>query len=338
MPRLYLRDMWARGAVHTIAAACVAIEMTNPDDPMTIPISSRRALLVGGASAVGAALAAGTARTAHAAAPGANRLGLTAETTEGPYYFDARQVRRDITEGHVGVPVTVRFAVQQPNGHPWPGARVDIWHCNAQGIYSGYARQGDDHATSAEGKTFLRGTQTTDKSGIAAFDSIYPGWYEGRTTHIHFKVLNGSAAVLTSQFFLPDALSEFLYTQLPDYKRASLRDTLNSNDGIAIQAGDTVVGSVREAAGRYVISLAVVADPSARPVMDRPPVPGEGPPPGARMDEGRQAGQGPGPGGPMGGPSGGPPPRPTALTGLARNQALLPTAARQAAMPPGPPQ
>ncbi len=300
--------------------------------PTTTPIPSRRRLLLTGAGAVGAALATGTVQAAAPSQTGAKRP-LTAETTEGPYYFDARQVRRDITEGHTGVPVTVQFVVHGPDGRPWPGARVDIWHCNAQGIYSGYASQGDDHGTSAEGKTFLRGTQQTDASGVAAFDSIYPGWYEGRTTHIHFKVLNGSRAVLTSQFFLPDALSELLYTQLPDYQRASLRDTLNSTDGIAIQAGETVIGSVHEAAGRYLISLSVVADPAARPVVDRPPVPGDGPPPGARPGGGGPAGQGPG----RGGPRGGPPPRPQALTGQARSNALLPTAERKADMMPPPP-
>lgn len=149
------------------------------------------------------------------------------------------------------------------------------------------------------------------------FDTIYPGWYPGRTTHIHLKVLNGSRAVLTSQFFLPDALSEYLYTQLPDYRRASVRDTLNSTDGIAIEAGNTVVGTVREGEGRYVAALTLVADPAANPVVDRPPVPGDGPPPG------------PPPGGRRGGP-----PRAQALLGQARADAMLPTARRQSHMRP----
>ncbi|MFT3780035.1 MAG: intradiol ring-cleavage dioxygenase [Ottowia sp.] len=292
---------------------------------MTNPPSPRRRVLLGGGAALGGALL--PHAPTRAAEPAAPPLKLTADTTEGPYYFDAGQVRRDITEGHAGVPVTVRFTVLDLRGRPWRGARVDIWHCNAQGIYSGYARQGDSRQTSAQGQTFLRGTQFADAAGEAAFDSIYPGWYEGRATHIHFKVFNGARAVLTSQFFLPDALSEFLYTQLPAYQRARLRDTLNSTDGIAIEAGDTVLGSVREAQGRYLIALNVVADPSARPVVDRPPAPGEGPPPGASRA---------GAGGPPQGWRGGPPPRPQALEGDARRDALLPTAERRAAagMPP----
>jgi hypothetical protein len=111
---------------------------------------------------------------------------------------------------------------------------------------------------------------------------VYPGWYEGRTTHIHFKVISGTRTVLTSQFFLPDALSEFLYTSLPDYKRAQLRQTLNRNDGIALMAGTTVLGSVREEADRYVATLNLVVDPLASSGAAQA-MPGErrGPPPGA---------------------------------------------------------
>ncbi len=75
--------------------------------------------------------------------------------------------------------------------------------------------------------------------------------------------------MLTSQFFLPDALSEFLYTQMPLYQRARLRDTLNSVDGIALKAGATVLGAVREERQRYVATLALVVDPAANPVTDQ---------------------------------------------------------------------
>jgi protocatechuate 3,4-dioxygenase beta subunit len=156
-----------------------------------------------------------------------------------------------------------------------PDARLDIWHCNAAGIYSGYAGQVDDRQTSALGKTFLRGHYPTDAQGLVTFRTVYPGWYRGRTTHIHFKVWNGVRTVLTSQFFLPDALSEFLYENLGDYKRSAVRDTLNSTDGIALQAGETVIGHVREEKDRYVALLSIAVDRNAAPRDSRP----DGPPP-----------------------------------------------------------
>lgn len=212
----------------------------------------RRGLL---ATLGAATLAAASSRPAEAATP---RLPLTAQTTEGPYYLDVAQVRRDITEGLQGVPLDVRFTVCDAAGKPLPGLRVDIWHCDAQGRYSGFPAQGDDRSGAFEGKTFLRGSQFTGRDGAAAFATVYPGWYAGRTTHIHMKVFKGTRAVLTSQFFLPDALSEFLYTQVPLYQRSRVRDTLNSVDGIALRAGDTVLGAVREERQRYVATLALV--------------------------------------------------------------------------------
>ena len=279
----------------------------KPFPPTNAPTSfraSRRGLLISGL----AATVAGPASRADPLAPSdAGRLPLTAAATEGPYYFDARKFRSDITEGRQGVPLEVIFTVLGLERKPWRGARVDIWHCDAQGVYSGYAGQGEDQRLSTQGQTFLRGSLLTDTNGTAVFSTIYPGWYRGRTTHVHFKVFDGAHEVLTSQFFLPDALSEFLYTRLPDYRRASLRDTLNSSDGIALQAGPTVHGAVREESRRYVASLTLVADPSARPVAERAP-----PPPRER-----------GPGG-RGRPGGPPPPHPEPLDGEARARALVP--------------
>lgn len=283
------------------------------------PASRSRRTMLGGGLVAGATLLVGcTPKESIAAAQAATanaEVVLTPQTTEGPYYFDAKQLRADITEGLPGIPLDVEFHVVDQAGAPLAQARVDIWHCNAAGVYSGYAGQGDDRQVSTKGQTFLRGTQATDDAGRVTFHSIYPGWYRGRTTHIHFKVILGETHVLTSQFTLPDALNEFLYTELDAYKRESLRDTLNSNDGIALQAGDRLHGSVRENADRYLVTLAVAVDRDARPVVDRPPVPGEGRPPGPP----------PGMQGPPGaaGP-GGSPMQSAALTGSERIAALVP--------------
>jgi protocatechuate 3,4-dioxygenase beta subunit len=245
---------------------------------------SRRNWLAAGIAGAGVA---GLVTTGTNAASSAAALPLTAQATEGPYYFDAAKVRADITEGLPGVPLEVRFVVMDAGGAPLPGLRVDIWHCNAAGLYSGYAGQGENRRTSTVGTTFLRGSLVADAGGVTAFRTVYPGWYEGRTTHIHFKVISGTRTVLASQFFLPDALSEFLYTSLPDYKRTQLRQTLNRNDGIALMAGSTVLGAVREEADRYVATLNLVVDPlgsggNGGPGRPAPPSVGErrGPPPG----------------------------------------------------------
>jgi protocatechuate 3,4-dioxygenase beta subunit len=240
--------------------------MTRVQKPQAI---GRRGLL----AAIGAA---GLSAAAPSAGAAPRALPLTAQATEGPYYIDVAKFRSDITEGLEGVPLEVRFIVLEPAGKPLRGLRVDLWHCDAQGRYSGFGGQGDDLTLSFESKTFLRGSQRTDREGAVAFATVYPGWYAGRTTHIHFKVLNGARTVLTSQFFLPDGLSEYLYAQVPGYRRARLRDTLNSTDGIALKAGATVIGAVREERQRYVATLTLVVDPASRPAAERPAGPGAG--------------------------------------------------------------
>ena len=296
----------------------------QPDDRGAPQQPARRRLLAASSGGLGALALAACSKPAAAVADqvtptqaAGTKPTLTSQTTEGPYYFDAKKVRADITEGHDGIPLEIVFDVVDETGAVLPDVRVDVWHCNAQGLYSGYARQGDDGQADLSGQTFLRGTQTTDAAGRVVFNSIYPGWYRGRTTHIHFKVIRGDVHVLTCQFFLPDALSEFLYTQAPDYQRSVVRDQLNSTDGIALQAGPTAIGSVHEATDRYVARLAVAVDRNATPATDRPGQPGAGGPPGAREGE-RPPMPPPGRGG-RGGP-----PMAEALEGDARLAALIP--------------
>lgn len=252
--------------------------------PSPLPSTPRRrhllALGLGGAGLSALARVAPAAEPRHAA--GAT-LPLTAQTTEGPYYFDAGKVRQDITEGQPGVPLEVRFTVVDVQGRPLAGQRVDLWHCNAAGVYSGYDGQRDDKGQriATRGQTFLRGSQPVGADGVAMFRTIYPGWYAGRATHLHMKVLDPAGrAHLTTQCFLPDALNEYLYTQLPAYRRRQVRGTLNSNDGIALMAGETVLGAVREAHDRYVATLTLVVDPAGTApregFSDRPPLSRDG--------------------------------------------------------------
>jgi len=193
--------------------------------------------------------------------PGADVCVLVPEVTEGPYYFDPTLVRADITDGKEGLPLTVRLQVVDSACNPLENARVDIWHCDAAGLYSGYANQTGGIDTT--GQTFLRGTQFTDATGLVTFASIYPGWYQGRTTHIHFKVFLDETNVLTGQIFFPEDLNDTVYATVPAYARSTSRNVLNANDGIARQAGAASVATVAQETTHYVAALIVGVDPAA---------------------------------------------------------------------------
>src|SRR6185503_3563565 len=137
---------------------------------------------------------------------------LTPQQTEGPYWLDARQVRRDITESKQGVPLRLLLRVVSASTClPIPNALAEIWHADAAGVYSGYSEQG------TAGQTFLRGLQTSDADGIVEFQTIFPGWYRGRTTHIHFKVYFGNQTMVTAQLYFAESLSSTIYTTVSPY-------------------------------------------------------------------------------------------------------------------------
>ncbi len=204
---------------------------------------------------------------------------LTPQAEEGPFYADPKLVRTDITDGKPGVPLTLRLRVIEAGPcTAIPGARVDIWHCDAKGLYSAFPGQGDAHDIDASSQSFLRGTQLTDAAGWVAFNTIYPGWYDGRATHIHFKVFLDRKTVLTGQTFLPDVLNEFIYTSVPDYgDRARQRMVINANDMI-IERDDPdhrAFCAVKEERDRYVATLTLGVDRRAETTVGR-----AGPPPG----------------------------------------------------------
>ena len=150
---------------------------------------------------------------------------LTPAETEGPFYFDPNLVRQDITEGKTGLPLNLTFTVIDENCSPIPNVLVDIWHCDKDGLYSGYSQPAGD----TTGQTFLRGIQLTDASGIARFDTIYPGWYQGRATHIHFKARTTQTTYVTSQFAFPESANDAVYaTSL--YSGRGSNPTSNAGD------------------------------------------------------------------------------------------------------------
>jgi uncharacterized protein (TIGR03437 family) len=205
-------------------------------------IGRRRALsLLGGAGA--AALIKN--RAMNGTVDAATCVLATPQVTEGPYWVDEKLFRSDIrtdpTTGVArnGVPLTFTIAIQNSSGStcvPLAGALVDIWHCDAKGIYSdesAYNPGGGTGTVVTTGQKFLRGYQITDDSGQVQFTTIYPGWYSGRTIHIHVRVRTYSgAAVLgnyVTQLFFDETTNNAVLAQSP-YTRTTGRDTLNSTD------------------------------------------------------------------------------------------------------------
>ena len=222
----------------------------------------RRAFLQGLAlspfvlSGVGVFSGAVRAQAAAAGLVAPNVCMLSPEVTEGPFYLDEGLVRSDITEGRAGVPMRLTLQVVRADCTPIEGARVDLWHCDAEGNYSGVGDQ--------QGATYLRGIQMSDAQGTVTFETIYPGWYRGRTTHMHYKIWLGDRQVLTSQIFFPDALSEYLFRSVAPYNgRREDRDTMNGADSIAEQAGAGAFAMIREQTARYDAALVVGVDETA---------------------------------------------------------------------------
>ncbi len=157
---------------------------------------------------------------------------LTQAQVEGPYRLTA-PVRTDVTEGKPGMPFELAVQVVASDGcTPLPGLLVEIWHCDAAGIYSGHPDLSRDLYDSMEyvgwdfSKTrqasnterWLRGAQRTDEMGIVRFGTIFPGWYDMRAPHIHFKIGGPKRELFTSQFYFEDSVANEIYRDHPDYK------------------------------------------------------------------------------------------------------------------------
>jgi protocatechuate 3,4-dioxygenase beta subunit len=159
---------------------------------------------------------------------------VTPELTEGPYYFDADSIRSDIREKRPGTRLRLALRVREAGEcKPIPDAVVDVWHCDALGAYSGF--EGGPGSGRSGGERFLRGAQVTNAEGVAEFVTIYPGWYQGRTVHIHAKVHLDKTTVLTSQLFFDDAVSANVYEREP-YAQHGTPEQANASDGIFDEA------------------------------------------------------------------------------------------------------
>jgi protocatechuate 3,4-dioxygenase beta subunit len=232
----------------------------HSDDREVGRILERREIL---ALLGGAALLAGV-RPRSAAQPLPACI-VTPAQTEGPFFTDARlnraDIRSDPADGSVraGVPLALTLRVSSVGAAgctPLAGAMVDVWHCDAAGVYSD-----SDRATA--GKKFLRGYQITDASGASRFTTIYPGWYPGRAVHIHFKVRVAAAGPapgreFTSQVYFDDAVTDRVLAREP-YSARGARRTRNGDDGPYRRGGSRLLlaltGSGSGYAGEFSIGL-----------------------------------------------------------------------------------
>lgn len=207
---------------------------------------------------------------------------LTPKQTEGPYYIDTKLIRSDITEGRPGTPLQLTLTVQDATRcQPMSGATVEIWHADASGVYSGYdsaAPQaqgeprgsnsgspapkpggpppgggpggGTGRGTPTNPQVFLRGGQISDASGRVTFQTVYPGWYMGRTVHVHVKVYVGGNDVHTGQLYFDDTVTDRVFSQ-PPYASRPNRDTTNARDSIYRDGGQQTTLALTESGGRY---------------------------------------------------------------------------------------
>lgn len=241
-------------------------------------VNTRRRILLQGGSAFAAA-ALGTPLLAQAALGNTS----TVEVTEGPYFVDEllnrSDIRLDPTDGSTQTGLLLLLSVTVSTldtttgvTRPLPGAMVDIWHCNAQGLYS------DVSANNTVGRKFLRGYQLANAQGRVQFRSIYPGWYSGRSPHIHCKVRQNtgtaSALELTTQFFFDEQLTQQIYadTNLP-YWTHGQPDQPHSTDQVyqgsnscatGTVAGDSLKLKLTRAASYASARFDILIDTSAR--------------------------------------------------------------------------
>jgi protocatechuate 3,4-dioxygenase beta subunit len=248
------------------------LDIDDDDRPVGRFLSRRDVLALFGASGTALAIAACVPGTGSGATPGPSAslvAGASAgadgsliascvvvpELTEGPFYVDGIQERADIrtdtSSGTIveGATLELAWVVSQVDGDactPLEGVLVDVWHCDGLGVYSGV--QG------AQGQDFLRGYQRTDASGAASFTTIYPGWYEGRAVHIHFKLRTDPDAdagfEATSQLFFDDAFSAEVF-QTGVYAANGTQDTPNEADGIFGQSDGTTLLDVTRDGDTY---------------------------------------------------------------------------------------
>lgn len=253
----------------------------RPSGGIQVPMRRREMVTLSAgalASVVLYACGAGEGEATRSAAEGATTKPdcvLTPEQEEGPFYIDLARVRRDIVENRPGLPLALALTVVDADTcEPIRDAAVDIWHCDALGVYSGEPSEG------SEGETYLRGIQLTDRNGRAEFATIYPGQYPGRTTHIHVKVhiggrqndgaYSGGHVSHTGQLFSSDRRDGEVFALAP-YNRNTTAITPRNLDGVfRDQGGSSSVLALARVGNRlardgFTARVTLGVDPGATP-------------------------------------------------------------------------
>jgi protocatechuate 3,4-dioxygenase beta subunit len=168
---------------------------------------------------------------------------LSRELTEGPYYVEGAPLRRNVIEGRPGAVLWLSLTVLDSGScRPLPGATVEIWHADAGGSYSGVGE--------LQNARFLRGRQAVGAAGVATFRTIYPGWYPGRTPHVHVKVSVAGTEVHTGQLFFDEGLTAAVYAREP-YRSRGAQDTTNAADGIFANGGSASILTIAPRGAGY---------------------------------------------------------------------------------------
>ncbi len=227
----------------------------------THSLSRREMLILMGATAAASLVGCASGQTgAYTQTTIAGCL-VSPEQTEGPYFVDEKlnrsDIRSDPSDGSVrpGVPLRLVLNVYQVANNscaPLSGATVDVWHCDARGAYSDVRDNAGEFADT-RGKKFLRGYQVTDAAGKVEFLTIYPGWYTGRSVHIHYMVRTNPTSEVghefTSQLYFDEAITDQVHSQAP-YAQKGQRDLRNERDGIFRRGGNqSMLQLIKDAQG-----------------------------------------------------------------------------------------
>ena len=181
---------------------------------------------------------------------------LSPEQTAGPFYLEDALLRQDITDGKPGTPLRLQFEVLELDGcSPLDDAALEIWHCDAEGAYSGVGAN--------DTSRFLRGVQITDDAGLAEFRSILPGYYPGRTNHVHLKVHLGERDIHTGQLYFPEAVIRPAMARQP-YRHSGQEWTSLAQDYVyRRQEGEQSVAELVEDGDGFIARLTLVVDTHA---------------------------------------------------------------------------
>jgi protocatechuate 3,4-dioxygenase beta subunit len=241
--------------------------MHNDDEMVGRLLSRRELVALFGASAVAAMAHRVAGQAPIKPATALPSCVVSPQQTEGPYFVDEKLLRADIRvdpsngAAKPGAPLALTLLVTRVDGNdgtciPLRDAQVDLWQCDALGVYSDVK----DRSFNTVGQKFLRGHQMTDANGTANFVTIYPGWYPGRAVHIHFKIrtpaADGTAREFTSQFYFDESLTDQVFTREP-YSTHTGQRTRNERDGIYKQGGTQLTLPVTQNGDGYAAAFTV---------------------------------------------------------------------------------